>query len=485
MNLILKVNLARAVQNHLALSITDLRQALRDKQIGVGRPEPIGANRMRAELSDPAALPTVKQVLRDGFPALELLGESGGYLELGYKEKEVADIKENAVTQSLEIIRNRIDQFGVTEPVIVRQGTDEFVLQLPGIKDPQRAIELIGRTAQLVFKLVDPNSPPELIDRLEAALRSGRLKADSSHRELNQALKDVIPAGDELYIEKRVDRESGAVRTVPVLVKQATLLTGDAIRTARMEIGGRYNEPYVALTFNDRGARLFEKITAENVGRQLAIILDDIVQSAPVIQERIAGGRAQITGNFTPEAANDLAIVLRAGALPAPVDIIQNLTVGPSLGRDSIRKGIASAILGTILVAVFMVIYYRLSGMIANVALLLNLVLMLAALSLFHATLTLPGIAGIVLSIGMAVDSNVLIFERMREEFALNKPIRFGVEAGYDKALWTIIDSHVTTLIMAVALFLFGTGPIKGFAVTLSIGVIFNLFTALYGTRVV
>jgi len=268
-------------------------------------------------------------------------------------------------------------------------------------------------------------------------------------------------------------------------VKQATLLTGDAIRTARMEIGGRYNEPYVALTFNDRGARLFEKITAENVGRQLAIILDDIVQSAPVIQERIAGGRAQITGNFTPEAANDLTIVLRAGALPAPVDIIQNLTVGPSLGRDSIRKGIASAILGTILVAVFMVIYYRLSGMIANVALLLNLVLMLAALSLFHATLTLPGIAGIVLSIGMAVDSNVLIFERMREEFALNKPIRFGVEAGYDKALWTIIDSHVTTLIMAVALFLFGTGPIKGFAVTLSIGVIFNLFTALYGTRVV
>jgi SecD/SecF fusion protein len=485
MNLTLKVNLARAVQNHLELSITDLRQALRDKQIGVGRPEPIGANRMRVPLSDPTALPAVKQVLKDGFPALELSGDSDGYLELGYKEKEVADIKENAVTQSLEIIRNRIDQFGVTEPVIVRQGTDEIVLQLPGIKDPQRAIELIGRTAQLEFKLVDPNSPPELIDRLEAALRSGRLKADTSHRELNQAWKDVIPAGDELYIEKRVDRESGIVRTMPVLVKQVTLLTGDAIRTARMEIGGRYNEPYVALTFNDRGARLFEKITTENVGRQLAIILDDIVQSAPVIQERIAGGRAQITGNFTPEEANDLAIVLRAGALPAPVDIIQNLTVGPSLGRDSIRKGIASAILGTILVAVFMVIYYRLSGMIANVALLLNLVLMLAALSLFHATLTLPGIAGIVLSIGMAVDSNVLIFERMREEFALNKPIRSGVEAGYDKALWTIIDSHVTTLITAVALFLFGTGPIKGFAVTLSIGVIFNLFTALYGTRVV
>ncbi|MGA8020908.1 MAG: protein translocase subunit SecD [Desulfobacterales bacterium] len=485
MHLILKVNLARAVQNHLELSITDLRQALREKQVAIGRPEAIGTNRMRLPITDPSAVPTVKQVLKEGFPYLELSVENAGYLEVRLKEKELADIEENAVTQSLEIIRNRIDQFGVAEPVIVRQGKDEIVLQLPGIKDPERAIELVGRTAQLQFKLVDPDPAPELSTRLEAAVRSGRLKNNFSHRDLNEALREVIPAGDEVYLEKRVDRESGTIKTMPVLVKQATLMTGEAIRTARMEIGGRYNEPYVALTFNDRGARLFEKITAENVGRQLAIILDDIVQSAPVIQERIAGGKAQITGNFTPQEANDLAIVLRAGALPAPVDIVQNLTVGPSLGRDSIRNGIASAILGTILVAAFMVIYYRLSGVIANAALLLNLVLMLAALSLFRATLTLPGIAGIVLSIGMAVDSNVLIFERMREEIALDRPIRSSVEAGYDKALWTIIDSHVTTLITALALFLFGTGPIKGFAVTLSIGVLFNLFTALYGTRVV
>jgi SecD/SecF fusion protein len=485
MHLILKVNLARAVQNHLELSITDLRQALREKQVAIGRPEAIGANLMRLPVADPAAVPTIKQVLKDGFPYLKLAAENTGNLEVRLKEKELTDIEENAVTQSLEIIRNRIDQFGVTEPVIVRQGKDEIVLQLPGIKDPERAIELVGRTAQLQFKLVDPEPVPELITRLEAAVRSGRLKNNFSHRDLNQALREFIPAGDELYLEKRIDRESGTVKTIPVLVKQVSLMTGEAIRTARMEIGGRYNEPHVALTFNDRGARLFEKITAENVGRQLAIILDDIVQSAPVIQERIAGGNAQITGNFTPQEANDLAIVLRAGALPAPVDIVQNLTVGPTLGRDSIRNGVASAILGTILVAAFMVIYYRLSGIIANAALLLNLVLMLAALSLFRATLTLPGIAGIVLSIGMAVDSNVLIFERMREEIALNRPIRSSVEAGYDKALWTIIDAHVTTLITALALFLFGTGPIKGFAVTLSIGVLFNLFTALYGTRVV
>ena len=462
MHLILKVNLARAVQNHLELSITDLRQALREKQVALGRPEAIGANRMRLPVADPAAVPMIKQVLKEGFPYLELSAENAGYLEVRLKEKELADIEENAVTQSLEIIRNRIDQFGVAEPVIVRQGKDEIVLQLPGIKDPERAIELGGRTAQLQFKLMDPDPAPELSTRLEAAVPSGRLKNNFSHRDLNQALREVIPAGDEVYLEKRVDRKSGTVKTIPILVKQATLMTGEAIRTARMEISGRYNEPHVALTFNDRGARLFEKITAENVGRQLAIILDDIVQSAPVIQERIAGGNAQITENFTLQEANDLAIVLHAGALPAPVDIVQNLTVGPSLGRDSIRNGIASAILGTILVAAFMVIYYRLSGVIANAALLLNLVLMLATLSLFRATLTLPGIAGIVLSIGMAVDSNVLIFERMREEIALNRPIRSSVEAGYEKALWIIIDSHVTTLITDLALFLFGTGPIMG-----------------------
>jgi len=208
--------------------------------------------------------------------------------------------------------------------------------------------------------LVDPEPVPELGTRLEAAVRSGRLENNYSQRDPNQAIREVIPASDELYLEKRVDRESGTVKTIPALVKQVSLMTGEAIHTARMEIGGRNNEPYVALTFNDRGARLFEKITAENVGRQLAIIRDDIVQSAPVIQECIAGGNAQITGNFTPQEANDLAIVLRAGALPAPVDIVQNLKVGPTLGRDSIRNGVASAILGTILVAAFMVIYYRL-----------------------------------------------------------------------------------------------------------------------------
>jgi SecD/SecF fusion protein len=237
--------------------------------------------------------------------------------------------------------------------------------------------------------------------------------------------------------------------------------------------------------FNRRGAAEFGRITGENVKRRLAIILDGIVRSAPVIQERIGGGKAQITGSYTPAEGHDLAIVLRAGALPATVKIVQNITVGPTLGADSIKKGLTAGLIATILVIGFMIFYYRFSGVVANYAMILNVILLLGALSLLGATLTLPGIAGIILSIGMAVDSNVLIYERMREEFHAGKPLKAGIDGGYDKAFWTIIDSHVTTLITAFALFLFGTGPIKGFAVTLSLGVILNLFTALFGTRVV
>jgi SecD/SecF fusion protein len=485
MQLILKADIPHALQNHLDVAVGDLREALRKKQIASLPPESAGAGRVRLRLMEAGADPIARQIIADDFQDLELKSDDKGVIELALKPKEIKNIEENAVTQSVEVIRNRIDQFGVAEPVIVRQGEDEIALQLPGIKDPERAIELVGRTAQLEFKLVDATAAVNLRELMDQAIRSGRLPPNFNHQELNRVLKDSIPPGDEIYLEKKRGNETEAVRTFPILLKKTTLLTGEALKTARMEIGGRYNEPYVSLEFNDRGARHFEKITQDNQGRQLAIILDDIVQSAPVIQERISGGRAQITGRFSLEEAKDLAIVLRAGALPAPVDIIQNLTVGPSLGKDSIQKGVASALLGTVLVVAFMVIYYQASGMIANLALLLNLIFMLAALSLFQATLTLPGIAGIVLSIGMAVDSNVLIFERMREESAANKSIRMVVDAGYEKAFWTIIDAHVTTLITAGALFLFGTGPIKGFAVTLSIGVVFNLFTALYGTRVV
>jgi preprotein translocase subunit SecD len=248
---------------------------------------------------------------------------------------------------------------------------------------------------------------------------------------------------------------------------------------------GDFNEPYVSITFDGAGAKQFERLTAEHVKKRLAIVLDGSVYSAPVIQERIAGGRAQVSGSFSMEEANDLAIVLRAGSLPAPVNVIQNVTVGPSLGQDSIDAGIRAAWIGTALVVLFMAFYYRLAGVIADFALVLNVILLIGALAALNATLTLPGIAGIILTIGMSVDSNVLIFERIREELRLGKPVRLAVDGGYDKAFLTIVDSHVTTLITALVLFLFGTGPIKGFAVTLSLGVTINLFTALIGTKVV
>jgi SecD/SecF fusion protein len=489
MQLILKVDIPRAEQNRLEISIHDLTDALRNSHIRIDKVQTLGQNQMRVYFPELSTTAPLQQVLEEQFPDLSMLSsdleQGGGYADIGLKPKEVQAIQENAVAQSLEIIRNRIDQFGVTEPVIVRQGSDEIVVQLPGLKDPGRAIELIGKTAELVFKLMDDETRLNLSELISEAVRSGKLKGNYSNEDLNRALAGQIPLDDEIYLLKEVDEVSGTTFKVPILVKKRIMMTGEAIKTAHVQIGGPFNRPFVALTLNARGARLFDEVTRENVGRRLAIILDDVAQSAPVIKEQIAGGRAEITGNFSPEEANDLAIVLRAGALPAPVDIVQNLTVGPSLGQDSIRKGVAAAILGTILVVCFMVTYYRLSGVIANLALLLNLILMVAALSLFQATLTLPGIAGIILSIGMAVDSNVLVFERMREEFNLGKPIKSGVDAGYDKALWTIIDSHITTLITAFALFLFGTGPIKGFAVTLSLGVIFNLFTVLFGTKVV
>lgn len=382
-------------------------------------------------------------------------------LDFILSEKDISHIRENAVNQALETIRNRIDQFGVTEPVIVKQGDNQILVQLPGIKDPQRALELIGRTAQLEFKLVDEDN---------VARYTG----------------GPVPEGDEVLPLKMRNRDTGIVTTVPLLLKKQALLTGELLTDARVRIGGEFNnEPYVAIEFNAEGSRIFDKITAENVGKRIAIILDNTVYSAPVVKERISGGKASITGGFTMDEAKDLAIVLRAGALPAPVKVVQNITIGPTLGQDSIRKGVSAVVLGGVLVIAFMIFYYRLSGVIAVIALFLNLLYLLGAFTALKATMTLPGIAGIVLTIGMGVDSNVLIFERIRDELRLGKTVRAAIDGGYEKAWLTIFDSHITTLITTFILFIFGTGPIKGFAVTLSIGIIVNLFTAVFGSKTI
>ena len=411
------------------------------------------------------------------YPDLVERSRSGGNVVYRLDDREITRIKESAVDQALEVIRNRVDEFGVSEPTIHRQAANELVIQLPGVKDAQRAIELVRTTAILEFKLLDDESPL-------AAELPGIISLEEEE-EIRAQYADQVPDGDEIMFGRLRDKETGLESKRVYLMKKQTLLTGEFLTESRVNIDQRFNEPYVGLSFDAEGAKLFEEITTNNIKKRLAIILDDNVYSAPVIQDRIAGGNAQITGSFTMQEAKDLAIVLRSGSLPAPLKMLQNVTVGPSLGRDSINAGINAGIIGAILVIIFMIVYYKMSGLIADFALVLNIIFLVGVLSAFSATLTLPGIAGIILAIGMAVDSNVLMFERIREEIRVGKTPRAAIDSGYDKAFWTIFDSHVTTLITAVVLFQFGTGPIKGFAVTLGWGVFINLFTALIGTKTV
>jgi preprotein translocase subunit SecD len=418
----------------------------------------------------------VKKLIKENYPDLSY-SEQGSYILCELPETAFKKVETTSVEQAIEVIRNRIDQLGVTEPTIHRQGENEIIVQLPGIKDPKKALEIIGKTAQLEFKLLDEETP--LWKELPSIIKS-----DEEEAFLNQ-WKNKIPEGDEVVFQKIVNKETKEVYKRPYIVKKDVLLTGDLLAEAHVSIDQRFNEPYVSLRFNDAGAKIFEEITSKYVKKRLAIILDGNLYSAPVIQEKIEGGNAQISGNFTLEEAKDLAIVLRAGALPAPVNLIQNVTVGPTLGRDSIEAGKTAVIIAAVFVALFMIVYYRLSGVIADFALILNIILLIGALAALNATLTLPGIAGIALAVGMAVDSNVLMFERIREELRLGKTPKAAIESGYKKAFWTIFDSHVTTLITAAVLFHFGSGPIKGFAVTLSLGVAINLFTALIGTKTV
>ena len=486
MHLILQVDLEQAVNNALNRTSRNLQEMAEKRGLAV-KPGEVAKGTLAVTLVNKDEQAAFQKWLKEDFPHLEVPApqRQDGSLKysLTLSPEEIKQLQERTLNQSLEVLRNRIDQFGVTEPVLVRQGSEQIVVQLPGIQDPQRALDLIGQTAQLEFKLVDDQAGVNLPELMEQALKDGKLKAGYHREQLNQALADKIPPDDEIYIEKSLNRETGHMESKLLLLKKKVLLTGADLNDAKSR-PDEYGQYQVNFEFNSRGAREFSQITGANIGRHLAIILDGVVRSAPVIQSRI-GASGVITGSFTPQEAHDLAIVLRAGALPATVKIVQNITVGPTLGADSIKKGVTAGVLGTILVVAFMIFYYRFSGLVANYALVINVIFLLGCLSLIGATLTLPGIAGIILSVGMAVDSNVLIYERMREEFHAGKPIKAGIDGGYDKAFWTIIDSHVTTLITACALFLFGTGPIKGFAVTLSLGVVLNLFTALFGTRVV
>jgi preprotein translocase subunit SecD len=463
MHLVLEVETAKAVEGQVERVLEEIRDQLRKENIRKVTLDRIEGNRISVKIEDPEALDKFNAILKKDFDFLESRPRTEAgvtTVTLQMPAKETKEIEKLAVDQALETIRNRIDQFGVNEPDIRRQGENRILIQLPGIKDTERAKELIGRTALLEFKLVDDTD------------------------DLNAALKGKVPPGKEILYQIRRDPESGKTTKVPFLVRKRALLTGAYLTNARVDFD-QYNVPYVSISFDKKGARIFERITGENVNKRLAIVLDNTIASAPVIQEKIAGGQARITGNFTLAEAKDLAIVLRAGALPAPVKILEERTVGPSLGADSIRQGLISMLVGGILVVLFMIVYYKGAGVIADIALILNIPLIAAGLAGFQATLTLPGIAGIILTIGMAVDANVIIFERIREEMALGRTPRAAVSAGFDRATLTILDANVTTLIAAVVLFQFGTGPVKGFAVTLSMGVIASMFTALILSRLI
>jgi len=452
---------------------------------------------------------------------LDLQGGMHLLIGINYPEDIDQGDKQALMDRTISVLRNRVDEFGVAEPVIQPQGSDRIIVQLPGLKDPQRAKDLIGTQAELRFKLV---AKEELLAEAQTALDEylavrfpdttladtlmpkpftekailrgtefivvGKTNIDFVNENVvkNADIEGILPEGTELIWGELPDEITEETPRFLYLLNEKTELSGSAIKDARVSFGQGYdprtaNKPYVGLEFNDEGAERFENITGANIKRRLAIVLDNVVYSAPVIQDRIPSGRAQITGSFSDADAKDLAIILRAGTLPADIYFEEERTVGPSLGQDSIDKGSMAGLIGLAIVIIFMIIYYKLSGFIANIALLFNMLIVFGVLTMFQATLTLPGIAGIILTVGMAVDANVLIFERIREELDRGKTVRSAIEAGYNRATVTILDANFTTLITALVLYQFGTGPIKGFAVTLSIGIVSSMFTAIVVTR--
>ena len=381
--------------------------------------------------------------------------QTGSRILVQMREEDARQIEGDASEQALEVLRNRIDSLGVAEPSLRKQGEKGLIVQLPGLKDRESALSAIGAQAVLEFHLVE--------DQLDAE------RADSS-----------LHLVRDLVIE---DREGNVTSRDSLVLQRRPVLSGETVRDAQVQISTLDNQPYVGISFDAEGRRRFARITETHVGRRLAIVLDNRVQSAPVIREAISGGEAQISGNFTLKEASNLAIVLRSGSLPAPLFIREERSVGASLGEDSVRQGLSALGFGMLLVVGFMTFYYRLAGVFASLALVFNLVLLGAALALLQATLTLPGIAGIVLTMGMSVDANVLIFERIREELSKARSIHAAVRKGFASAFWPIFDANITTLVAALALLTFGAGPIKGFAVTLSAGILASMFTAIFFTR--
>ena len=450
-HLLLEVETDVVIKEQLESIVDGVRVALRRDRIrytGLG----VRGLGVGVTVRNPADLEKAVQLIRDIDNGIEI-DTQGNRIVLNLTDDAITERRNNALAQSIEIVRRRVDETGTREPTIQRQGASRILLQLPGVEDPERVKRLLGRTAKMTFHLLC---------------------------ETQTAGQGRVPPGCmELPDADTANPNSGGT----YLVRRRVAVSGDRLVDAQASFSAQTNEPVVTFRFDTLGGKRFGDITRDNVGRPFAIVLDGKVISAPVIREPILGGNGQISGNFTVTEANDLALLLRAGALPAPLNILEERTVGPGLGADSIAAGKVASVIGLIAVIVFMILVYGLFGVFANVALAVNMILILAALSLFQATLTLPGIAGIVLTIGMAVDANVLIFERIKEEVRAGRTPISAIDAGYSRAITTIIDANLTTLIAALILFFFGSGPIKGFAVTLSIGIVTSMFTAIMLTR--
>ena len=443
----------------------DMRRVLREARVGYTGLV-VRGNSVEVHIREPAHYSQALEKLRTlsqplggilsatGQRNIDVNDEGGGLIRLTISDPAIVERVRQAVDQSIEIIGRRVNELGTVEPLIQREGTDRILVQVPGLQDPTRLKQLLGKTAKLDFRMVDTGNSVE------------------------QALQGRIPAEDDLLY-------GSSQQKTPYLVEKRVLVSGADLTDAQPGFDQRTSEPIVSFRFNTSGARKFAQVTQENVGKPFAIVLDNEVISAPVIREPILGGSGQISGSFTVQSANDLAILLRAGALPAPLTIIEERTVGPGLGADSIAKGKISSYVGAAMVIIFMLATYGLFGLFANIAVAINVCMIFGVLSLLNATLTLPGIAGIVLTVGIAVDSNVLIYERIREEVRGGRTPINAIDAGFTRALATILDSNITTFIAAAVLFYIGTGPVRGFAVTLGIGIITTVFTAFTLTRLI
>jgi preprotein translocase subunit SecD len=454
---LLQVDMKAALDKAADRYLTDIRSLLRDKKVlysGIAREGQNVAVRFRDTSERARAYQEISNAFAD-LQLREVEGTGESRLVAGLKPEAQKRIQDGAVQQNITILRNRVNELGVAEPIVQQQGADRVVVQLPGVQDTTRAKDIIGRTASLEIRMVDEDSTAQ-----------------------QQAISGQVPLGDDLLVER-----SGQ----PVLVKRQVVLTGDRINDAQAGFDGRNNEPAVHVNLDGTGARIFKEITRDNVGKRMAIVLVEKgkaeVITAPVIREEIGGGRVQISGRMSTRESNDIALLMRAGALAAPMEIVEERTVGPSLGKENIEKGFDSVLYGFIALSIFIIAYYQLMGVISVISLAVNLLLLIAILSMLQATLTLPGIAAVALTLGMAIDANVLINERIREELRWGDTPHAAIQAGYERAWNTILDSNVTTLIAGIALLIFGTGPIRGFAVVHCLGIMTSMFSAVFVSR--